>query len=151
MQPDFSAFVDELTKIASVRGWLAENVARRLGRGAKRQLHGFVGGSGLKPTDRSLLQEVVATATSPRKTLGGNLGGMGLGEKALLGGFTGMELSAAAKNKGDRAGGLGGAAGNALGWMAFRKTPLLANLVGMQAVAAGGRALGRRAGRAVEG
>jgi len=127
------AFHDELEKIALAVGGAEVGLLRRLGRGVtqgvKRQWHGFAGGNALRPTDKSLLEEAGHMLRHPRKATSTGWKGMGLTEKSLLTGLAGLELPDAARSpdKGKRFGSL---LGSTLGWLAFRKTPIVANLVG---------------------
>ena len=167
MNPEvWSAFFDELAEIEKVSG-IASTIALAMAKKApqtagkiqspvknwvKKKLqhaaHGITGGSSLKPGEVSAASEAARFIRNPIKTSKTNFKDMGLTERALLGGLTSMDVADAAQQpKGERAKRLGSSAGGLAGWLAFRKSPLLAGVLGTAVAAKAGENVVGTAGR----
>lgn len=137
------AFSDEFEKIA----------AGKVGPFFRRQWHGLVGGSALKPGEYSLPGRLKEFAKSPTGDVKKGWGEMSPFDKAMATGFAGMEVpdAVAGVGKAERGKALGRVAGGLLGWPILRKVPLLGAIPGwMLASWTGGKA-GQLVGRGLGG
>lgn len=151
------AYRDELRGIqkeANRARMIQEAVARKGGKAGKwlkeklrHAGHGVVGGKSLKPGEVSAAHEAKKFAKNPIKRSKESFQNMGMVERSLLGGLTGMEAVDAAKApKGEKGKRVGSMVGGTAGWLAFRKAPLVGSLVGMMASAKAGEKVVEKAG-----
>ena len=110
----------------------------------------------LNPDERTLLEGAGRFVRHPiaetKTALGTGPGAMGLGDKALFGGMTAMQMpQVATAEPGDRGRQIGQLAGSTAGWLAFRRMPLISSMLGWAAGERLGGAAGKGASRLVSG
>lgn len=116
--------------------------------GIRRQLHLVFGAPGpskyLAPDEDTLRGYLRDLATKPGHTLSTSMREATNIQKGMMAGSVGMELPGVMSGtREERAGAAGSALGSGIGALAFRKAPLLPDLVGNLALSSLGGALGK--------